>query len=558
MITALRGTTIARLRLHGDPARAAVLRTALELTDWPQPDGDAIVLVRRITVRGAAPRTVAAAAGARLAAMLRSAVPGESPSAIAADAVRFANAAALYAQLTRDLASGRAAQCWYWAHWHRLLSLPAARAIPELWCERPLLLGAIASELAAGGELPRLWRALPGDELRRLAQTLAAATGLPLPFDPAADDDLAPPLPEPPPALLARWQPVCRGLPAHDAGVRLALALMWLEWRPALAADASACHWLAQRLCGPDAAEVRSVRSSLPAVQAQPQNFVRRVRAAETALADAGAPPATDASATAAGAANPLDAWIAAQRDDTVPTIEVRADAPTGPTPSSEEASPTPPGSVPADAARSPLPLATHPAALSETDGIPTGTARREPQSAATARIDTVCADVADAGDTGNDWIDTDCGGLPTLLNVLNHRQVQALLGGARGIDAHGGGWHAWLALGRALGLRADDGVGRWLERRWQQHVGCTGDWQPRADDAPLLALAATLCGPPLWTPALIAGPGRLGATATHLDFERPLASVRLDVRRAGLDLDPGWLPWLGRVVTIHYRSPSP
>ena len=52
---------------------------------------------------------------------------------------------------------------------------------------------------------------------------------------------------------------------------------------------------------------------------------------------------------------------------------------------------------------------------------------------------------------------------------------------------------------------------------------------------------------------ALIAGPGRLRANATHLDFERPLAGVQLAVRRAGLDLDPGWLPWLGRVVAIRY-----
>jgi hypothetical protein len=28
-------------------------------------------------------------------------------------------------------------------------------------------------------------------------------------------------------------------------------------------------------------------------------------------------------------------------------------------------------------------------------------------------------------------------------------------------------------------------------------------------------------------------------------------ADVR--VRRAGLDLDPGWVPWLGRVVLHHY-----
>jgi hypothetical protein len=26
-------------------------------------------------------------------------------------------------------------------------------------------------------------------------------------------------------------------------------------------------------------------------------------------------------------------------------------------------------------------------------------------------------------------------------------------------------------------------------------------------------------------------------------------------VRRLGLDIDPGWLPWFGRVVAFHYRQ---
>jgi hypothetical protein len=29
--------------------------------------------------------------------------------------------------------------------------------------------------------------------------------------------------------------------------------------------------------------------------------------------------------------------------------------------------------------------------------------------------------------------------------------------------------------------------------------------------------------------------------------------AIRLPVRLAGLDINPGWLPWLGRVVSFHY-----
>ena len=91
----------------------------------------------------------------------------------------------------------------------------------------------------------------------------------------------------------------------------------------------------------------------------------------------------------------------------------------------------------------------------------------------------------------------------------------------------------------------------------------------PPPDDAPLTALtddvmtraAALYDDDAVWGPALIAVPGRIAATATHLDVFLPMAAVRIEVRRAGLDLDPGWVPGLGRVVndpTLPARETAP
>jgi hypothetical protein len=51
----------------------------------------------------------------------------------------------------------------------------------------------------------------------------------------------------------------------------------------------------------------------------------------------------------------------------------------------------------------------------------------------------------------------------------------------------------------------------------------------------------------------LVRRPGRFISTPTHLDilFEHGQVDIRL--RRAGIDIDPGWVPWLGRVVRFHY-----
>lgn len=51
----------------------------------------------------------------------------------------------------------------------------------------------------------------------------------------------------------------------------------------------------------------------------------------------------------------------------------------------------------------------------------------------------------------------------------------------------------------------------------------------------------------------LIRRPGYIAHTRTHLDVYFSLREADIRVRRAGLDLDPGWLPWYGRVVLFHY-----
>jgi hypothetical protein len=56
----------------------------------------------------------------------------------------------------------------------------------------------------------------------------------------------------------------------------------------------------------------------------------------------------------------------------------------------------------------------------------------------------------------------------------------------------------------------------------------------------------------------LVLRPGRIGLTATHADIHFRLADADLRVRRLGLDIDPGWLPWFGRVVAFHYLDGRP
>lgn len=57
---------------------------------------------------------------------------------------------------------------------------------------------------------------------------------------------------------------------------------------------------------------------------------------------------------------------------------------------------------------------------------------------------------------------------------------------------------------------------------------------------------------------SLVCRPARIAITATHVDVWQAIDAVDLRLRRAGLDIDPGWVPWLGRVLRFHYGRDDP
>ena len=70
---------------------------------------------------------------------------------------------------------------------------------------------------------------------------------------------------------------------------------------------------------------------------------------------------------------------------------------------------------------------------------------------------------------------------------------------------------------------------------------------------AALRARVALELPPEVLLTRLIRKAGTLVRSTTQLHLELPLEAADLDVRRALLDLDPGWVPFLGRVVTFSY-----
>jgi hypothetical protein len=53
--------------------------------------------------------------------------------------------------------------------------------------------------------------------------------------------------------------------------------------------------------------------------------------------------------------------------------------------------------------------------------------------------------------------------------------------------------------------------------------------------------------------PAKLHQPAQLYITRTHVDLHFGIEQIDLEIRRAGLDQNPGWVPELARIVTFHF-----
>jgi hypothetical protein len=132
------------------------------------------------------------------------------------------------------------------------------------------------------------------------------------------------------------------------------------------------------------------------------------------------------------------------------------------------------------------------------------------------------------------------------LINALRRLDIEPLLAAA-GPDAPSG-WRMLHDLGVAFGMPPDEPMARFLA---EADLDTT---TPPALLAETMAAIEALYRQPggLW-PLPLEQRARLWATETHLDLDLETTAIDLALRLSGLDLDPGWVPWLGRVVRFHY-----
>ncbi|MDY6798097.1 MAG: hypothetical protein SVX28_05030 [Pseudomonadota bacterium] len=487
-------TRIQRLTVRGPAGARERLLPQLESKRWPAPSDDSWVLVRQVE---------ASAGPGQLAGELIERARQKISIGDPAEVVRFPTLAALLAELISDLINGSAAHRWYWQRWARLWPLPCGDAIQQVWREHPRQLVATCHLLAARGRLRSTWQQLSAANATAVLAALSHELGLPAPAPQDAFQAWAPngatltiPL-----QVKEVWQPVVAPFPSQDP-------------RTTLAAMVVAADYTALPLRTAPHRTLTEIRQQLTRstgkVTARTQTLAHHARPG----ADNQPPGTAHTGATASNERGQCDGH--------------KAKNATG------SAYPGIPGENPE---------VSHPAAPDRDVSDYPGQERPAAETCGPAETPLLHPE----------RVYTGMGGTLYLLNFLNRPPVQAMM--EQAWQALPNGW-AWLyRLGRELALDREDPLCDLLaDRLGLESVAELEDLPPLPCRAEILSLAAQWYDPrDLWSPALLRIPAEFSFTPGHLDLYTDDSKVKLELRLAGLDLNPGWLPWLGTVVTFHF-----
>lgn len=536
--THLRAVVRARIGAASyEEARRArfALEDALNTADFG--DCGRLIVVRALSLgrlpAGASPWSIARAVEQAWRQVAGRAVAFSAPGAVDAPAVYFASLAEAQVAYVRTAVHGEAAAAWFWP---RALPELAGAASPADAVVRVML--AIAPEAVA---------VLADDVVRWEAHALTALEAL-LPASPPAAvqgalDRLA--FAEAEASWTGRTVSALARGPAHGVHVsalrEVAAALPVLRAR-ARGAPAAAADWprtwvsglLLRGVLGRPVAravvertmQAASVRMPLPAHD----------RLLAPGVDGPEAPGAPVASLHAVD-----ERFVAGEALEASPM----APLPSPDRPGSESSAPSPQ------------------AAMTESRGAPLHAVAKRPLGARVPWL---------ASGEPTEWA-----GLLMLLTVLEalgaERWIRAQRREVAAVFAR-----AWLeALADRLHVPTDDGVRTAISTTAEERDAferSRADWTdfawPAWCDAPLPRARSTSAAHALavWrvavrrslrrhagigVVALGRRPGLVVATATHVDVTLPLAATDLRARRHGLDRDPGWVPWFGRIVAFHF-----
>ena len=528
MLNTLYDTTIGTLRVRGPRADQDAVQQDLQRADWPEAPGQQVVFVRRLKVSQRRDQIRASL----LQEARHCVLSGNDPNQV----MRFANTQHMLATLLSDLARGDAGRRWYWQRWRQLIAMPVSQALYSVLADHPEQINALTEHLSQQQTLPLVWRRLTEADALQLWRELCwhngyrdaetTETSAPTATTPNAErhgithrsNNIAATIPR---SVLQRWQPVLVAHTAQCHRVRLAALLLAQECCP-ISLQHSVNHTVDALITTLTDTAYRALATAPtePPVQGTPVN-THTPTGSDTPTA--GTPPTN---------MNPQHSSPTA--------VQSTAAIPAGKQPLSAKAT---------------GPAQTTAQEITQVQG--TGSRQGDPGAATDQPVPTPPAAQSMKVDLHSTAADhcfhTRQGGVFYLLNFLNRPAMQTIMGDYWQDIANG--WIWLYRVAERLQLDVQDPVARFLA----QQLGF--DHSDALQSLPALPAAERITtlaqqwygAADLWQPSLLMLPARVHYSASHVDMHVAANHVQLELRLAGLDINPGWLPWLGRVVQFHF-----
>lgn len=494
---------IARLALDTPQTVRAIALASLDRTSWPSagPAGTPWLILRQLQVESEGwdlgPR-----AGAAAQVVARDAVNGWSARAVDALAVSFENLADLVACLSRDIALGQAERFWFWQNWQIADTLPS---MPRLWSDHAAELPQIARILDIQGALASSMAALSVEDVLAVVQRVSLVTrwALPpiLPLDALVIETAETSAETSEQAVAGVPGRFAAALPpdprtAAAAAQFLAILQIWEDSPELLLTLGSATSAVRSR--GRYLLEIRNMAPAAPAVEPD-QIQLPEMPKSQPGETHAGAPGNSEEMSV-----SPV----------------VTADPP--------------------------------PVLILETGQVSDG-AENSSVSEIEMRAEAVPGEPTDSAPVLAEGFITGQGGLFYLINALNQPDISERIFAS----SKDSGWRWLWHVARGLGLEPDAALVQFFSARLDCDV--PADLFELPPTTGFAAIKRLLDGryrrSGVWDGGLLPCPAVIRLTASHLDIHIPLEHARVDVRQSGLDRDPGWVDWLGRIVAFHFGA---
>ncbi len=537
---------IRRLSARGAGVDADEIDRRLNLAQWPAMDRDAVLFIRRVSVR--APLDVLDdRIGREVRHAAETAVSGWAANAAYAGAVRFATRAELLAFIGLALGENRLSSYWFLADWRHSASMAPVDSLLQLWLGAPDQLYEILMACVNREVFARVAAAIPDSGLDHIIRGVSEAVDLPCPsMEEWAPRGGAAPRgrPFPPPMRMNRWRRQIQNLRPRPACTRLLLFLFFSARAPLLlerSRRSERSSWIARFFPGSTGAEMETGRvepgpAALPDADAGGEEREREAREEPGREADSISP--------GIGAISKFDSERRetsdpAPRETRAPGEDAAANrAPGAPRPRAEMSHP--------DVARQDVHTPTR---IMLDSVAPETTTAGEPTVATTNAGEPGSVHIA----TNPDELSTAWGGSFHLINFITRDPCSDQISKGNFAERLPSHWPLVHDLALTLDVPFTDPVMLFF-RLMAMDARRDRPFFPGNRLDPLVDLAAALYGEELWRPELARKTARATWSDTHVDVHYDLDAIDIRVRLAGLDLNPGWRPELGRVILFHYH----